>query len=205
MKVNKLVVGLTGGIGSGKSAAAKLFQNLGVTVIDADIVARKVVQPGQPALQAIVDHFGEDILNAKGDPSLNRQKLRSLIFSNSEHRLWLNNLLHPLIREIMQTAVNESTSSYCIQVIPLLLESGLQDQVDRVLVIDVPKSVQINRVLLRDESSDEEVDKIIQSQISREERLALSDDIITNDSNIDELEKAVNSMNNKYLRIAADI
>jgi len=200
----KLVIGLTGGIGSGKSAAAELFSKLGVTVIDADIAARKVVEPGTYALQEIISHFGDDILGntLTSEPSLDRKKLRTLIFSNPEQRIWLNNLLHPLIRDWMDDKVAQSTSSYVIKVIPLLIESELQQQVDRILVIDVLEQTQIERATARDNSSSDEIEKIIQSQAKRKERLAMCHDVINNNSSLLDLENAVKKMHNKYLKIA---
>ena len=201
---DKLIIGLTGGIGSGKSAAANLFAEQGVAVIDADVASRKVVEPGQPALQAMIEHFGEEILiKTDSEIKLNRQKLRSIIFSNPEHRLWLNELLHPLIREWMDKEVAKTTSSYVIKVIPLLIEANLKQQVDRILVIDVDEKTQISRVSARDNSSLAEVQKIIQSQASRAVRLAACDDVIENNTSLVALEKAVKKMHNKYLKLAA--
>ena len=203
MKSDKLVIGLTGGIGSGKSAAATAFEQLGVTVIDADIASRRVVEPGQPALDKISQHFGTDIL--LDDKTLDRQKLRHLVFSSDENRIWLNNLLHPLIRRWMEDEVAAAKSSYVIQVIPLLfelkLESKLESQVDRILVIDVPVVTQIERVLKRDNSSLIEVENIIQSQTSRQQRLENADDVISNNATLTELKQAVQEMHNKYLLI----
>ena len=204
MKSDKLVIGLTGGIGSGKSAAAKAFSQLGVAVIDADIASRSVVEPGQPALAKIAQHFGDDVLSA--DKTLDRQKLRNLVFSSDENRLWLNNLLHPLIRKWMEDEVAASKSNYVIQVIPLLFEvlyeSKLGSQIDRILVIDVPVETQIERVLKRDESSLAEIENIIQSQASRQFRLDNADDVISNNSTLAELELAVKKLHNKYLELA---
>ena len=199
MKSDKLVIGLTGGIGSGKSAAASAFEELGIAVIDADVASRRIVEPGQPALGKIAQHFGNDILLA--DKTLDRQKLRSLVFSNDENRLWLNDLLHPLIRQWMEDEVAAAKSSYVIQVIPLLFESKLESQVDRVLVIDVPIETQLQRVLQRDNSSRSEVENIIQSQTDRKTRLENADDVISNNSTLAELEHAVQNMHNKYLTL----
>ena len=199
MKYGELIIGLTGGIGSGKSAAATAFAKLGITIIDADIAARRVVEPGQPALNEIIQHFGIDVLLE--DKTLDRQKLRTLVFSNNENRLWLNKLLHPLIRLWMEEQVSVAKSSYVIQVIPLLFESKLESQVDRVLVIDVPIETQVNRVIKRDNSNQNEIEKIIQQQTSRQHRLDKTDDIILNDSTLAELEQDVLKMHNKYLKL----
>jgi len=203
MSCNKLIVGLTGGIGSGKSAAADIFYQLGVTIIDADLASRKVVAPGQPALQKLVAHFGSDILDTTTSiASLDRQKLRTIIFEKPNEREWLNNLLHPLIRKQMDEEITEATSSYVIKVIPLLVEAELKSQVDRILVIDVPVETQLARVMTRDNSPEEEAKNILSSQATREERLNASDDVISNNSSLEDLEKAVKRMHNKYLKLA---
>ncbi len=203
MPSDKLVIGLTGGIGSGKSSAANIFNRLGVTIIDADIASRKVVAEGQPALESLAEHFGNDILTkTESGLTLDRKKLRSIIFNNSQERDWLNNLLHPLIRKQMDNEAANSTSSYIIKVIPLLIETGLKNQVDRILVIDVPETTQQSRVMMRDTSSLEEVRNILNSQVSRKERLKAADDVIENKSDLKDLEKAVTKMHNKYLDLA---
>jgi dephospho-CoA kinase len=211
---DKLVIGLTGGIGSGKTAAADYFQKLGVNIIDADIAARKVVEPGQPALDELVKHFGQEILNPPSDgtqeksakpnsKSLNRQALRSIVFSNQEQLTWLNNFMHPLIRDWMDSETQHATSAYVIKVIPLLTESALKQQVDRILVIDVPTETQIERVSKRDNSSATEIQQIMQSQSTRENRLSFADDVISNNSSLEALEISVKKMHNKYLKLAA--
>jgi len=204
MSSDKLIIGLTGGIGSGKSAVAELFAKLGIAIIDADIASRKVVEPGQPALKTLLEHFGADILlSTKSEPMLDRQKLRAIIFSDPKQRQWLNNLLHPLIRDWMDKEIAQATSPYVIKVIPLLIESELKQQVDRILVVDVDEQTQISRVATRDNSTLDEVKKIIQSQASRLDRLAAADDVISNDSSLDALENAVKKMHNQYLALAA--
>jgi dephospho-CoA kinase len=211
---DKLVIGLTGGIGSGKTAAADYFQKLGVNIVDADIAARKVVEPGQPALDELVKHFGQEILNPPSDgtqeksakpnsKSLNRQALRSIVFSNQEQLTWLNNFMHPLIRDWMDSETQHATSAYVIKVIPLLTESALKQQVDRILVIDVPTETQIERVSKRDNSSATEIQQIMQSQSTRENRLSFADDVISNNSSLEALEISVKKMHNKYLKLAA--
>jgi dephospho-CoA kinase len=210
---DKLVIGLTGGIGSGKTAAGDYFQKLGVNIIDADIASRKVIEPGQPALEELVKKFGQEILNQPSNntkaestqpnnKSLNRQALRSMVFSNQEHLTWLNNFMHPLIRNWMDNETAHATSSYVIKVIPLLTESALKQQVDRILVIDVPTTTQIERVSKRDSCSTIEVQQIMQSQSTRENRLSFADDVIINNSSLDALEIAVKKMHNKYLKLA---
>ena len=202
MSTDKLIIGLTGGIGSGKSAAADFFSQLGVTIVDADLASRKVVAPGQPALNALKEHFGTDILiNSPKGEILDREKLRSIIFAHPEERDWVNNLLHPLIRQQMDEEVTHSTSSYVIKVVPLLIETGQKNQVDRILVIDVSEDVQRLRVEARDSSSIKEINSIINSQATREERIKAADDIIVNNSSLADLELAVKKMHNKYMKL----
>jgi dephospho-CoA kinase len=174
------IVGLTGGIGCGKTTIANMFTALDIDIIDADIAARQVVEPNSSALITIKNHFGDHFINADG--TLNRVALRTQIFNHPEDKLWLNNLLHPLIRERMLTDIAMSNSRYCLLVAPLLLENQLDKLVDKVLVIDVSTNTQINRTILRDQSSKAVVEKIIASQIARNERVKAADDIINNES-----------------------
>lgn len=194
------VVGLTGGIGSGKSTVANLFAELGVRIIDADVIAREVTQPKQPGLLAIVNHFGESILLPDG--SLDRKQLRHFIFSNTEHRLWLENLLHPLIRDEIKRQVYATRSPYCITVIPLLLEVTPYDFIDRVLVVDASPASQIARVSERDKSEIAQVEAIIKTQIERDVRLAKAHDVIHNEGPIEELKPIVLALHHRYLRLA---
>jgi len=175
---NKYIVGLTGGIGSGKTTIANLFINKNIDVVDADEVARQVVEPGQPALAAIVEKFGDNILLADG--SLNRPKLREKVFSDEQAKQWLNALLHPAIRHEMLEQLSNTKSVYCLLVAPLLLENGLEKYVDQVLVIDVDEATQVDRTTKRDGSSEATIKSIISSQISREKRLEMADYIIRN-------------------------
>ena len=176
--MSALIVGLTGGIGSGKTTVANLFNELGIDIVDADIVARQVVAPNSPALQSIVDRFGPDYLDSSGH--LNRALLRTRIFSHDEDKHWLNNLLHPLIRQTLLDELKQARSPYCLLVAPLLIENNLHTLVDRVLVIDVDESVQLARTLKRDTSNESEIKAIIASQISRDKRLLAADDVINN-------------------------
>ena len=176
--MSQYIVGLTGGIGSGKSTVTQFFINLGIDVVDADIVAREVVEPNSPALNAIKQHFGEDILLKDG--TLNRPKLRSQVFANEEEKNWLNSLLHPLIRKAMLEQLQACESKYCILVAPLLIENKLNKLVDSVLVIDIDEQTQVKRVLKRDASNKQEIKNIIASQISRPDRLTAADHIIDN-------------------------
>lgn len=191
------VVGVTGGIGSGKSAATAEFERLGITVVDADIVSRQVVMPGSPCLQAIAEHFGSDLLTDKGE--LDRKALRQKIFSDPAEKDWLNSLLHPAIREEILAQLEQASSPYVILSAPLLLENNLDKYCQRVLVVDVPEELQLQRTIQRDESPKEEVKAIMKAQLSREARLRKADDILNNEGSIDELRQQVNQLHQRYL------
>lgn len=195
-----LVIGLTGGIGSGKSTVAQLFAEKGITVIDSDQLARDVTQPGKPALNEIQEHFGSGLINENG--SLNRTTLRKIIFGNDNERVWLEQLLHPLIRAEMKKQIEKSTSNYCIVVIPLLFETTPNPLINRILVVDTHEKEQINRVLKRDSSSPEEIQLILKSQVSRAKRLEFADDIIENTGSISELIPQVNRLHHYYSSLA---
>ncbi len=191
------IVGLTGGIGSGKSTAAKMFARLEVTVIDADVIAREIMKPGTPTYQAVVTQFGQGIV--ADDGQIDRHALKQIIFAESKQRQALEAILHPIIIQQMQQQAQQATSVYCIMVIPLLLETNLQAIVDRVLVIDAAPDTQIARASLRDASQTEDVQQIMNSQTSRTTRLAAADDIINNDGSLDELEKQVDDLHRRYV------
>ena len=193
------ILGLTGGIGSGKSAAAEHFAALGVHVVDADHAARWVVEPGRPALSQIAEHFGDQVLQANGQ--LNRGALRTLIFSEPEQRRWLEALLHPLIREAIADNLAQAQSPYAILVSPLLIESGQYTTTQRVLVIDVPQALQIQRTLKRDNTSEEQVQAILKVQASREDRLRHADDVLTNDRDLEALKTEVERLHHFYLTL----
>jgi dephospho-CoA kinase len=193
------ILGLTGGIGSGKSAAAQCFIDLGIHVVDADHAARWVVEPGRPALARIVEHFGPTVLQADG--TLNRTALRGLIFENAEQRRWLESLLHPLIGEEIQRDLASATSAYAILVSPLLIESGQYKLTRRVLVIDAPQQLQLERTMLRDSSSQEQVQAILKVQASREERLRHADDVLVNDRDHAWLKSEVERLHHFYLTL----
>jgi len=200
-KSHKVVIGLTGGIGSGKSTITEMFAKLDIDIIDADIVARKVVEPSSDALIQISQHFGEQFILADGH--LNRPLLRSQVFSNEKDKAWLNNLLHPLIRQRMLQEIQQSTSNYCLFVAPLLIENNLQSIVQRIIVIDITEEQQIERTILRDPSSRDEVQRIISSQISRKERLSHADDIIDNtQKDLAEVNKQVIKLDQSYRKLA---
>ena len=194
------ILGLTGGIGSGKSAAASHFANLGVHLVDADQAARWVVEPGRPALTHIVDRFGEAILQDGGQ--LDRAALRARIFQAPEERQWLEQLLHPLIREEIRNVLDEARSPYAILVSPLLVESAPQRQMtQRVLVVDVPEQLQIERTLQRDRVSEEQVRAILQAQANREERLRHAHDVLVNDRDLAWLQREVERLHQYYLTL----
>ena len=190
-----LIIGLTGGIGSGKSAVSDKFKSLGITVVDADVAARTVVEPGQPALAEIERHFGSNILNQAG--VLDRAQLREIMASDSEERVWLESVLHPKIGEQIAKELAESTSPYTIYVAPLLLETNSQKMCSRVLVVDVPKEIQIQRTAERDKVSEIQIEKIVAVQMEREERLEKADDVLVNTGTIKELEQQVMKLHQK--------
>lgn len=193
-------VALTGGIASGKTAVGDLFAQLGVTVIDADLIAREVVAKGSKALQAIVEHFGEDMLTDSGE--LDRQKLRTKVFSDEQQRQWLNNLLHPLIRNEIKQRQELAQSAYSISVIPLLYESGQYRNYDRVLTVDCPAAIQLKRLMERDQSTLEQAQAILDKQATREQRLSIADDVIVNDSDLHSLKQSVIKLDNQYRQSA---
>ena len=192
------VIGLTGGIASGKTTVANLFkQQFKIEIVDADIVAREVVEPGTPGLNAIVEHFGADIVH--DDQTLDRAKLREKIFSNPEEKAWLNGLLHPMIREKMIEDLEQVTSDYALLVVPLLVENKLDSLCDRVLVVDVDPQTQISRTVKRDNVSEEQANAILASQASREQRLALADDVVKNNPDDPDLLLQITDLHEKYL------
>lgn len=193
------ILGLTGGIGSGKSAAAQCFIELGIHVVDADHAARWVVEPGRPALALIAEHFGPTVLHADG--TLNRGALRGLIFENAEQRRWLEALLHPLIATEIQRELASATSPYAILVSPLLIESGQWKMTQRILVIDAPQGLQIQRTMLRDKSSEAQVQAILKAQASREERLSRADDVLVNDQDAAWLKSEAQRLHHFYLTL----
>ncbi|MGK0737817.1 dephospho-CoA kinase [Yokenella regensburgei] len=197
----KFTVALTGGIGSGKSTVAEAFSRLGVNVIDADVIARKVVEPGTPALDAIAAHFGPQMLTTEGD--LNRRSLRERVFAHPEDKAWLNALLHPLIQQETHRQMREATSPYVLWVVPLFVENQLFAQADRVLVVDVPRETQIFRTMQRDNVSREHAEHILAAQATREARLATADDIIDNNGAPDAIVSDVARLHAQYLQFAA--
>jgi dephospho-CoA kinase len=192
-----MIVGLTGGIGSGKTAVSDLFQDLGITIVDADLASRVVVEKGREELNKISEHFGKDILNSNEE--LDRAKLREVIFKSEEEKLWLESLLHPAIASQIQKELDSSKSPYTILVSPLLLETDQKNFCSTVLVVDAPVEIQIERTSKRDNVSEEQVKSIIASQIDRDSRLELADEVILNDSSIQNLESKVQELHKKFL------
>ncbi|UJL44692.1 dephospho-CoA kinase [Shewanella vesiculosa] len=197
------MVGLTGGIASGKTTVANLFAQYGIDLVDADVIAREVVSIGSDGLNAIKQHFGQGILLA--DNSLDRAALRAQVFNNPEQRLWLNNLLHPMIRQRMLDQVQASTSAYVIMVVPLLFENHLDSLVDTTLVVDIAPELQVSRTMQRDGVSKEQVEHILASQMTREQRLALADNIIDNQGEHEQLRSQVFRLHQQYLQQATDL
>ena len=198
--MSQFIIGLTGGIGSGKTTVTNIFAELGIDIIDADIAARIVVGPGSEALVAIAQYFGTKYIDNTGQ--LDRTKLRSRIFSTPEDKSWLNSLLHPLIRQEILAQIARSTSCYCILVAPLLLENNLQTLVNRVLVVDIEEQSQIERTVARDPSSPEEVASIIASQLPRTERLSFADDIINNENvTLEQVRQQVTNLDTRYKKL----
>ena len=193
------ILGLTGGIGSGKSAAAEHFAALGIHVVDADHAARWVVEPGRPALASIAEHFGAQVLQTDGQ--LNRGALRHLIFTDPEQRRWLEALLHPLIREEIANNLAQAKSPYAILVSPLLIESGQYTTTQRVLVIDAPQTLQMQRTLVRDNTTEQQVQAILKAQASREDRLRHADDVLVNDKDLKALQTEVERLHHFYLTL----
>lgn len=191
------VLGLTGGIGSGKSAVSAIFEELGIQVVDADIIAREVVEPGSVGLTKITAHFGDEILTRNG--TLDRAKLRAIIFADESQKQWLNNLLHPLIRESMLSQLKQATSNYVILVAPLLFENGLEKYCNHTLLIDVPVDVQITRTTARDNVSVELAKQIIASQMSRADKQQKAGDILDNNRPLEEVKTDVQKLHEKYL------
>jgi dephospho-CoA kinase len=190
------VIGVTGGIGSGKSSVMRAFQAKGIEAVDADDMARVVVEPGQPALNAIAEHFGPDILTPEG--TLNRPALRTIIFTDPDAKTWLEALLHPLINRELRSRLAAARGPYALLVSPLLFETGQDKLVDRILVVDVPESLQLARASARDGADSEQIRRIMASQMSREERLRRADDVLDNSGDLADLERQVVELHQKY-------
>ena len=203
MTNQKFVVGLTGGIASGKTTVANLFAEFGIELVDADVIAREVVAKGSAGLSAIVEHFGDEILLANGQ--LDRATLRNKVFNNETQRLWLNNLLHPMIRQKMLDQVQASTSKYVIMVVPLLFENQLDSLVSTTLVVDISPELQISRTMQRDGVSQKQVEHILASQMSRQQRIDKANHIIDNQGDIELLRSQVTHLHQLFLQQAAEL
>ena len=200
MSAQQLVVGITGGIGSGKSAVTDYLESKGITVVDADKVARVVVEPGTSGLAAIAEHFGGDILLPNG--ALDRAALRKIVFDEPDERKVLEGITHPRIREEIARQLSEAGSPYVVLASPLLLESGQSSFADYVVVVDVPESVQLSRTMTRDDNSEQLVKSIMAVQLDRETRLARSDTSISNEGTLEELHTRVDALHADLLRRA---
>jgi dephospho-CoA kinase len=200
MNNHKLIIGLTGGIGSGKTAASDWFSNQGIIIVDADLVARVVVEPGQPALTEIQQQFGDWVLQEDGQ--LNRAALRQHIFEHPEARQALEAITHPKIRQEIIRQLNAATSIYVILVSPLLLESNQHQLVERVLLVDVPEHLQLSRASLRDTQSLDAIAKIMAVQMPRIQRQTHADDIVVNDGDLEHLYRQLEPLHQKYMALA---
>jgi dephospho-CoA kinase len=197
---HRLIIGLTGGIGSGKTAASDYFADQGITVVDADIVAREVVEPGEPAWLAIKARYGADVIQE--DQSLNRAWLRQKVFAEPDERKWLEGQTHPRIRDRLIQQLRDATSPYTILVSPLLFESGQNALVKRTLAIDVPVDTQVRRACSRDTNNEEQIRRIIAAQISREDRCSRADDVADNSGTLAQLHAQLEKLHHTYLTMA---
>lgn len=195
-----LIIGLTGGIGSGKTTVSNLFKEFGIDIIDCDIIAANLVTPEGATLKKIAEHFGSGILNQDG--TLNRKLLRDIIFKDFSEREWLENLLHPLIMDEIRNQVSKTQSTYAIAVIPLLVETEAYKLVNRILVVDSPEELQIQRTINRDNCSERHVRRILNTQAGRQQRLSKADDVIVNDGNFSSLKRQVEKLHQQYLTLA---
>lgn len=200
--MSTLIIGLTGGIGSGKSAVSERFEALGIRVVDADVASRVVVEPGQPALAAIAEHFGAEAIAADG--TLNRALLRKLIFDDPAERRWLEELTHPYINAYLDEELANATSPYAILAHPILIETGATGRCDRILVVDVPEELQVSRTMARDDNPESQVRAIMAAQVSRADRLTAADDVIVNDQDLEHLDREVARLHQVYLNLAAE-
>ena len=200
-KKSSFRVGLTGGIASGKSTVADILEELGADIIDTDLIARAVVEPGKPALDEIRRRFGDSIV--ANDGTLDRRGLRKLIFADDGQRKKLEDILHPRIREMALQQADAATGPYQVVVVPLLVGSPLRAAMDRILVVDCSEANQLARLLARDSESEQQARSIIAAQSSREQRLAIADDVIRNDGTLEDLRAATVAMHRQYLDLAA--
>ena len=195
-----MIVGLTGGIGSGKSAAANFFQNEGITVIDADGLSREVIEEGTPGFVSIVEYFGSKIIDSDG--SINRAHLRKEVFDDDKKKKLLESIIHPLVRELMVKKIAASKSPYSIVMVPLIFETNSMSNYNRILVIDCDPKIQLERAMLRDNNSKAQIQKIMDSQCSREERISIANDIIPNNDTLENLKIRSIAMHKFYLGLS---
>ena len=194
-----MIVGLTGGIGSGKSAAANFFIELGVDLIDADDLAKNVLNKNSKGYELFINEFGEQYLD--NDKNIDRGLLRKTIFNDSDKKNKLENIIHPQVRSGIEEFIKTSKSDYCIVVVPLIYETRSSSYYDRILVIDCDEEIQINRSAIRDNTENKEIKKIISKQASREERLSIADDVILNNRTLDSLKEEVIKLHKKYIKM----
>ena len=194
-----MIVGLTGGIGSGKSAAANFFVELGVDLIDADDLAKNVLNKNSKGYELFINEFGEQYLD--NDKNIDRDLLRKTIFNDSDKKNKLENIIHPQVRSGIEEFIKSSKSDYCIVVVPLIYETRSSSYYDRILVIDCDEEIQINRSAIRDNTENKEIKKIISKQASREERLSIADDVILNNRTLDFLKEEVIKLHKKYIKM----
>lgn len=194
-----MIVGLTGGIGSGKSAAANFFVELGVDLIDADDLAKNVLNKNSKGYELFINEFGEQYLD--NDKNIDRGLLRKTIFNDFDKKNKLENIIHPQVRSGIEEFIRTSKSDYCIVVVPLIYETRSSSYYDRILVIDCDEEIQINRSAIRDNTENKEIKKIISKQASREERLSIADDVILNNRSLDSLKEEVIKLHKKYIKI----
>lgn len=197
--MSSFIVGLTGGIGSGKTAVSDRFAKLGIGIVDADVISREVVEPGTEALTAITTHFGKGLIQADGQ--LDRAALRQTIFADPNAKTWLETLLHPLIAKYTIEQLGAAQSTYALYVSPLLVESQQQTLCHRLVVVDVPESLQLKRTMTRDNNEQDQVERIMASQASRENRLAAATDVIDNTTGFDDLDLQINRLHQQFLAL----
>ncbi len=195
-----LIIGLTGGIGSGKTAVSDAFARRGAPIIDTDIIAREVVAPGQPALAEIVARFGPACVDSQG--RLDRAYLRRVVFADPALRRCLESILHPRIRQALRERLAVIRAPYCLVVVPLLVETGMTDMAHRILVVDVPETFQIQRVMARDQVTEDQARRVLAAQAPRAQRLALADDVIDNSKDLATLDAQVAALHEKYIALA---
>jgi len=195
-----LTIGLTGGLASGKTTVAKLFAKKNITIIDTDVIAKQLVEPSMPAYDKIIAHFGQQIL--LNNKHIDRRKLREIIFANATDKNWLEHLLHPLIREQVFQQIKTATSPYCIVIIPLLIENYPSPFIHRILVVDCPEQIQIQRAVQRDNITEALAKNILSQQASQTERLKYADDVIENHTGLDSINEQVDALHLKYLQLS---